>query len=197
MLRMYPLLLGSFGLFYYYSLKTKNLSNMKLKYLAIALFPLTLIACQSSDIQKVGDTAVSVLQQHNADKTLVSYQWSADTPNAPKPLVLNFSETGRLSISTSCNTLGSSWSVENNTISTGDMMSTLMACAENATAQEGLAGQIFADRKVPFVLNLNDKENPTLTLTNVKGEKIIFTAKASIRLASWLRWAIMRSSIWL
>ena len=34
---------------------------MKLKYLAIVLFPLALAACQSSDIQKVGDLAVSVL----------------------------------------------------------------------------------------------------------------------------------------
>ncbi len=49
---------------------------MKLKYLAIALFPLALAACQSSDIQKAGDLAVSVLQQQNADKTLASYQWT-------------------------------------------------------------------------------------------------------------------------
>ena len=58
---------------------------MKLKYLAIALFPLVLAACQSSDIQKAGDLAVSVLQQQNADKTLASYQWSTTTENAPKP----------------------------------------------------------------------------------------------------------------
>mgnify|MGYP000013429545 CR=1 FL=1 len=36
---------------------------MKLRYLTIALFPLTLAACQSGDIQKLGDTAVKVLQQ--------------------------------------------------------------------------------------------------------------------------------------
>ena len=45
---------------------------MKLKYLAIALFPLALAACQSSDIQKVGDLVVSVLQQQNADQTLAN-----------------------------------------------------------------------------------------------------------------------------
>jgi len=150
---------------------------MKLKYLAITLFPLALAACQSSDIQKAGDIALTVLQQQNADKTLAAYQWSTNTENAPKPIVLNFSEEGRLSISTSCNTLGSSWSVENNTISTGSMMATQMACPNNMMAQEGIAADIFSNRKVPFILNLNDKEKPTLTLTNSKGEKIVFTGK--------------------
>ncbi len=80
---------------------------MKLKYLAIALFPLALAACQSSDIQKVGDLAVSVLQQQNADQTLANYHWSANTADAPKPLVLNFDkQAGRLGISTSCNGMG-------------------------------------------------------------------------------------------
>lgn len=80
---------------------------MKLKYLAIALFPLALAACQSSDIQKVGDLAVSVLQQQNADQTLANYHWSANIPDAPKPLVLNFDkQAGRLGIATSCNSMG-------------------------------------------------------------------------------------------
>lgn len=44
---------------------------MKFKFLALALFPLALAACQSGDIQKAGDIAVSVLQQKNAATTLV------------------------------------------------------------------------------------------------------------------------------
>ena len=36
---------------------------MKFKFLALALLPLALAACQSGDIQKAGDIAVSVLQQ--------------------------------------------------------------------------------------------------------------------------------------
>ena len=39
---------------------------MKFKFLALALLPLALAACQSGDIQKAGDIAVSVLQQKNA-----------------------------------------------------------------------------------------------------------------------------------
>lgn len=150
---------------------------MKLKYLAIALFPFALAACQSTDVQKAGDLAVSVLQQQNADQTLTSYQWSTNTENAPKPLVLNFSDKGTLAISTSCNGMSTSWKVENNLISTGHLMSTQMACADNAMKQEGVATALFNDRKVPFVLNTTDAQNPTLTIISATGEKLVFTGK--------------------
>lgn len=149
---------------------------MKLKYLAIALFPLALAACQSSDIQKAGDFAVSVLQQQNADKTLASYQWSTDT-GAPKPLVLNFSNDNRLSISTSCNTMAGTWKAEGNLITTGTMMSTMMACPDNYMKQEGIAGQIFDSGKTAFKLNLNDVNAPTLTLIAKDGKQYVFTGK--------------------
>lgn len=150
---------------------------MKLKYLAIALFPLALAACQSSDIQKVGDLAVSVLQQQNTDQTLANYHWSANTADAPKPLILNFDKSGRLSISTSCNGMGTNWKIENNQIVTGNLMATQMACAPNAMAQEKAAAKLFDNRKAPFVLNLNDPEAPTLTVMSASGEKVIFTGK--------------------
>ena len=150
---------------------------MKLKYLAIALFPLALAACQSSDIQKAGDLAVSVLQQQNADKTLASYQWSTSTENAPKPLVLNFLENGTLGISTSCNSMSTQWKVEHNTLVTGNIASTMMACPDNAMKEEGLASSLFSDRKAPFVLNTTDPQNPTLTIISATGEKLVFTGK--------------------
>ncbi|KYQ72130.1 META and DUF4377 domain-containing protein [Acinetobacter pragensis] len=149
---------------------------MKLKYLAIALFPFALAACQSSDIQKAGDLAVSVLQQQNADKTLASYQWSTET-GAPKPLVLNFDSEGRLSIATSCNSLGSSWKVAGNQIETGAMMATQMACPAPAMQQESTAASIFKNGKTPFVLNLNNADEPTLTLTAADGKQYVFTGK--------------------
>ncbi|MEN8992593.1 META and DUF4377 domain-containing protein [Avibacterium paragallinarum] len=150
---------------------------MKLKYLAIALFPLALAACQSSDIQKAGDLAVSVLQQQNADKTLASYQWSTSTENAPKPLVLNFLENGTLGISTSCNSMSTQWKVEHNTLVTSNIASTMMACPDHAMKQEGLASSLFSDRKTPFVLNTTDPQNPTLTIISATGEKLVFTGK--------------------
>ncbi|AWL29705.1 DUF4377 domain-containing protein [Acinetobacter defluvii] len=150
---------------------------MKFKYLAIALFPFALAACQSSDLQKAGDIAVSILQQQNADKTLAAYQWSANTPNAPKPLVLNFSDKGQLSISTSCNGMNTTWKVENNQIITGNLAATQMACPANAMAQEGIAAQLFENGKTAFILNTSNTQSPTLTITSAKGEKFVFTGK--------------------
>ena len=150
---------------------------MKLKFLAIALFPLTLAACQSGDIQKVGDVAVSVLQQQNADKTLTSYQWSTHTGTAPKPLVLNFDDKGRLGIATSCNGMGASWKVENNQIVTDNLMATQMACETKAMEQESVAKDLFDHRKAPFVLDLKDPQNPTLTVISATGQKYVFTGK--------------------
>ena len=149
---------------------------MKLKFLAIALFPLALAACQSGDIQKAGDSAVSVLQQQSAAKTLTAYQWSSETGTAPKPLVLHF-QPERLNISTSCNGMGGSWKVENNQIVTGNLMSTQMACDANAMQQENVAKDLFNNRKAPFVLDLKNPEQPTLTLISASGQKYVFIGK--------------------
>ena len=150
---------------------------MKLKFLAIALFPLTLAACQSGDIQKVGEVAVSVLQQQNADKTLTSYQWSTNTGTTPKPLILNFDDKGRLGISTSCNGMGSSWKIENNQIVTDHLIATQMACEPKAMQQESVAKDLFDNRKAPFILDLKDPQNPTLTVISASGQKYVFTGK--------------------
>ena len=149
---------------------------MKLKFLAIALFPLTLAACQTADLQKAGDLAVSVLQQQNASKTLSSYQWSTNT-GSEKPLVLNFLSNGTLGISTSCNNLSTSWKAENNTIVTGNMAATMMACPQDRMQQEGIASQIFDGGKTAFLFNLNDINAPTLTLTAKNGKQYVFTGK--------------------
>lgn len=150
---------------------------MKFKYLALAILPLALAACQSSDIKTVQDIAVSVLQQQNADKILPTYTWSTNTADAPKPLILTFSQDGGLSISTSCNNLGTSWKIENNQLVTGNMMATNMACESKSMAQEGIASQIFSNRKAAFVLNMKDTQQPTLTLTDAQGQTYTFTGK--------------------
>lgn len=150
---------------------------MKLNFLAIALFPLTLAACQSGDIQKAGDVAVSILSQQKADQTLAAYQWNTSTGTAPKPLVLNFDDQGRLSIATSCNGMGSSWKVENNQIVTGPLMGTQMACAEASMQQERIAKDLFNERKAPFILDLKDSQQPTLTVISATGQKYVFTGK--------------------
>lgn len=149
---------------------------MRIQYFALALVPFFLSACQSTDAQKVGDVAMSVIQQQNAAQTLAAYEWHLDT-GAPKHLELHFAENGRLSIKTSCNTLGGSWQANNNFLTTGNMMSTQMACGAAAMQQERMAGQLFDKTKLPFVLNLNDVNKPTLTITSSSGERHVFTGK--------------------
>ena len=149
---------------------------MNLKFLAIALFPLALGACQSNDIQKAGDIAVSILQQQNPSKTLASYTWSTDT-GAPKPLVLNFDANGNIHVSTSCNGMNSSWKANSNLLETGSFAMTMMACSENAMQQENVAKSIFLSGKTPFVLNLDNPDAPTLTLTASDAKQYIFTGK--------------------
>ncbi|NHB58400.1 META and DUF4377 domain-containing protein [Acinetobacter shaoyimingii] len=150
---------------------------MKIRYLALAFCPLIFSACQSNDVQKLGDAAVSVLQQSNVNKTLTAYQWSTNTDGAPKPLVLNFDDQGRLSVATSCNTVGSSWKVVGNEIVTGNAMSTMMACGEAAMKQESIASSLFSNRKAAFTLDSKDTQNPTLTITAANGQKYTFTGK--------------------
>ena len=150
---------------------------MKLKYLAIALFPLALAACQSSDLQKVGDTTVKVLQQQaTADKTLAAYQWSYQPEGSERPIVLNFQDK-RLSIATGCNTQGGAWSIENGVLVTGNLMSTQMACAPELMKQEQFSASLFQDRKIPFVLDTTNVEQPTLTIVSTTGQKVVFTGK--------------------
>lgn len=149
---------------------------MKLKFIALALVSFSFAACQSNDIQKTGELNVPVLQQQNPAKTLTSYQWYLDT-GANKDMVLSFNDSGRLSIATSCNSLGSDWKISANNIQTGMMMSTAMACGADAMKQEQLAKQFFDKATLPFVMNLDDSQAPTLTLVSASGERHVFTGK--------------------
>lgn len=150
---------------------------MKLKYLAIALFPLALAACQSGDIQKAGDIAMSVLQQQNPNKILNSYQWSVNTSANTKPLTLNFYEQNRLSVSTSCNSMSGSFKIEGNQIVVTQLASTMMACSAPLMDQEKIASSLLSDRKATFVLDAKNVEQPTLTLTAADGKTYTFTGK--------------------
>jgi len=150
---------------------------MKFKYLALAILPLTLAACQSGDIQQLGDTAVKVLQQQsNANQTLSSYQWTYKPANSDKPIVLKFNDQ-RLSIATGCNNQGASWKIENGLISTGSLISTQMGCSPELMKQEAFSASLFQNRQVPFVLNTSNTENPTLTIISPTGERIVFTGQ--------------------
>ena len=150
---------------------------MKLRYLALALFPLTLAACQSSDIQKVGDTAVKVLQQQgNAEQTLNAYTWSYQPTGSDRPIVLQFMQ-GKLSITTGCNNMFGAATIANSTITTGNLASTNMMCTPELMKQEAFAGSLFQGGKTAFVLDTANTEAPTLTLVSPTAGKVVFTGK--------------------
>ncbi len=151
--------------------------KMKLRYLVIALLPLSIVACQSSDIQKVTDTAMNVLnQKQNANQILSSYQWSFQPQGSDRPIVLNFNDN-RLSIATGCNNMNGAWKITDGLLEVGNLAATNMMCSPELMKQEGLSAQLFQGRKVPFVLNTTNTEQPSLTIVAADGQKYVFTGK--------------------
>src|SRR5690606_19006500 len=69
LLEMHPLSFQFFVLYY---------KSMKLKFIVLALLPLTFAACQSGDIQQAGDRTVATLQQKSANQLLSAYHWQLD-----------------------------------------------------------------------------------------------------------------------
>jgi heat shock protein HslJ len=149
---------------------------MRIQYFAIALLPFSLAACQSNDVQTVRDQAVQIFKQQSPSKVLTAYTWQLDT-GTNKPMQLNFQDDHRLSVQTTCNSLTMSWQVESNEIITSQGMMTQMACSETAGRQEGIALRILNERKIPFVLNLQNAQNPTLTLMDASGKRYEFKGK--------------------
>ena len=144
---------------------------MKIKYLVLALLPLSLMACQT--VQNVTDNVISQINT-NAAKNLTEYTWTYQGSKASKPLVLAFNDNQRLSIQTGCNNQGGTWNVEGNMIVTSPLMSTRMACATDLMQQERLSADIFSDKKVPFTLSTQN-DQAILTVTDSKGQKHVFT----------------------
>ena len=146
---------------------------MKIKYLVVALLPLSLMACQT--VQNVTDNVISQINT-TAAKNLTEYNWTYQGSKASKPLVLSFDDNQRLSIQTGCNNQGGTWKVEGNTIVTSPLASTMMACADDLMQQERLSADIFSEKKVPFTLSTQN-DQAILTITDSKGQKYTFLGK--------------------
>ena len=146
---------------------------MKIKYLVLALLPLSLMACQT--VQNVTDNVISQINT-TAAKNLTEYNWTYQDSKASKPLVLSFDDNQRLSIQTGCNNQGGTWKVEGNTIVTSPLASTMMACADDLMQQERLSADIFSEKKVPFTLSTQNDQT-ILTITDSKGQKYTLLGK--------------------
>ena len=152
---------------------------MKFSIFALALLPLALTACQSSHLPATsGDPAISTLSTTLKTPTqiLPAYTWELDR-GLQRPIVLSFDQRGRLSVASGCNGLGTSWTVKDNTLSTGDMMGTMMACDAPLMEQERFISQLLQKRNIPFSLDLNDANQPKLSITAADGQKYVFTGK--------------------
>ncbi|GAB03122.1 MULTISPECIES: META and DUF4377 domain-containing protein [Acinetobacter] len=143
---------------------------MKIKYLVLALLPLSLMACQT--VQNVSDNVINQINT-NAAKNLTEYNWTYQGSKASKPLELSFSQDQKLSIQTGCNNQGGTWKVEGNSIVVSPLVSTMMACADDLMQQERLSSDIFSEKKVPFAISTLNGE-AILTVTDSKGQKHVF-----------------------
>jgi len=144
---------------------------MKIKYLVLALLPLSLMACQT--VQNVTDNVISQINT-TAAKNLTEYNWTYQGSKASKPLVLTFNADQKLAIQTGCNNQGGTWAVEGNKIVTSPLVSTMMACADDLMQQERLSADIFSEKKVPFEISTVNGQ-AILTVTDSKGQKHVFT----------------------
>jgi len=165
---------------------------MKIKYLILALLPLSFTACQT--VQQVSDHVVSQMNT-TATKTLTEYHWTYQNSQASKPLVLNFNNNQQLSIQTGCNGQGGTWKVEGNQLVTSTLVSTMMACEDDLMKQEQFSSNLLSKQKVPFEISTANGQ-ATLTLTDAKGQKHVFagTKVADSSLLSQYTWSYQPDS---
>ena len=107
---------------------------------------------------------------------LQSYVWTYQTTSMPSGIILNFQE-GRVGIDAGCNGMGTDIQVNDQVIKAGNVMSTMKACEPSIMKQEQMAGKLFANRDVPYELDLKDLNKPVLVLTTAKGQKLRFTGE--------------------
>ncbi len=141
----------------------------------------TLTACQSTSqtateaYNKNSSMQGAQLMQTKA-QMLQSYVWTYQTTSMPSGIILNFQE-GRVGIDAGCNGMGTDIQVNDQVIKAGNVMSTMKACEPSIMKQEQMAGKLFANRDVPYELDLKDLNKPVLVLTTTKGQKLRFTGE--------------------
>lgn len=156
--------------------------KQRLIFSALALsFVATLTACQSrSQTETEAKNNNSSMQEAQMMQTkaqlLQSYVWTYQTTNMPKPIILNFQD-GRVGIDAGCNGMGTDIQVDDKVIKAGNVISTMKACEPSIMKQEQMAGKLFANRDVPYELDLANLNQPVLILTTADGQKLRFTGE--------------------
>lgn len=105
--------------------------------------------------------------------TLVSYG-DATNPTPALPDVetsINFNEDGTFGGSVGCNSFGSDYKVDNDQITFGSIMSTMMFC-EGISDQESTVLAILTDKTIRFTIS-----EEQLTLTSTDGSSTVVLAR--------------------
>ena len=118
-----------------------------------------------------GGAAASVI----GDWKLVSYGSPADLTPAPPDVDTSivFGADGKVNGNVGCNGFGGNYTLEGNTITFEDIVSTLMFCEGPVGDQETTTLNVFAG-STTFVL-----EGDTLTITSADGSSVIVLARKS------------------
>ena len=149
---------------------------------ALALsFVATLTACQSTsqtatEANNNNSSMQGAQMMQTKAQLLQSYVWTYQTTNMPSAIILNFQD-GRVDIDAGCNGMGTDIQVDDQVIKAGNVMSTMKACEPSVMKQEQMAGKLFANRDVPYELDLANLNKPALILTTTEGQKLRFAGE--------------------
>ena len=144
----------------------------------LLLLPLLLLACAAAAADNHDASASDSSQLPRYHWSLQQAQDKSGTRIAPlfaradAPLQLDFS-AGRLSVTNSCNRIGSAYSVKNDRLSLGLPMQTLMACPDPKLA--ALDDAINSRLRDELRFSIADTgATPRLQLTTASGDTLVF-----------------------
>lgn len=152
---------------------------MKLKLISSVLtlsLASVLAACQTTPSTLSQKEAIHV--KHHLQQTLQQYTWTYQLQQNIPPIVLGFQDN-RIAIDSGCNRMGTDFSLNQNTLKTGNIMSTKMACEPERMKQEQFAASLFQNRELILSLNMANTNQPVLTVQTADGQKYQFIGTAT------------------
>ncbi|MFU8927351.1 DUF4377 domain-containing protein [Acinetobacter puyangensis] len=153
---------------------------MKLKLIAVLSLSLAgvLTACQSNQSTTTSSQKEAIHVKQHLQQTLQGYTWSYQPQQNIPPIVLNFQDN-RMSIYSGCNRMGTDFSLNQNTLKTGNVISTKMACEPERMKQEQFAASLFQNRELALNLNTANPDQPLLTVRGADGQQYQFVGTAT------------------
>lgn len=152
---------------------------MKLKLISSVLslsLASVLAACQTTPSTSSQKEAIHVKQ--HLQQTLQEYTWSYQPQQQIPPIVLSFQDN-RIGIYSGCNRMGTDFSLNQNTLKTGNVISTQMACEPELMKQEQFAASLFQNRELTLNINSANPDQPILTVHSADGQQYQFVGTAT------------------